>query len=203
MRLKMRLNRKLRRLGSLAALVGLGVILAWLQEANTPNPFALIPEEHGEPDYYIEGAQLTRYNAQGQAFQVLNSPEVTHYPEQNLSLLSQPVLVHHTEDGQTWHLTAATAQHQENQNLIYLEDQVKLSPQNPETAYTPEFITSKLWINNLTKEAFTPEPVEFISPNGLTAGVGFKLNLNNGQALIEQQVQGQYLPPNHNLTSHE
>lgn len=180
------------KLGALIALISIGALMVWLQEINLPTAHTLLPAEHGEPDYYIEVAQLTRFNVQGQRIQRLDSEQVTHYPEQDISLFEKPLMHHYSPQGQVWRVLAERAEHR-GENEIYLEDNVVITPINPNSAYIPEFLTDRLWIDSLANLASTPDPVSFISPGGITTGKGFSIELNTGLAEILQEVKGNYL----------
>lgn len=183
----------LRKLGALLALISLGVLVVWLQDINLPSPYTRLPEQHGEPDYYIEVARLTRFNAQGQRLQKLDSVQVTHYPEKDLAVFEKPLLHHYSDQGQVWRVIAERAEHLE-QGDIYLEKNVVITPLNPDSAYVPEFLTERLWVNSQTHIAHTPDSVSFISPGGITTGKGFELLMNTGLANILEEAKGNYLP---------
>ncbi|HKM15484.1 MAG TPA: LPS export ABC transporter periplasmic protein LptC [Marinospirillum sp.] len=184
----------LRKLGTLAVLISLGALLVLLQEINLSAPHTQLPEQYGEPDYYVENASLSRFGAQGQRLQTLDAVQVTHYPEKDLALFETPLLHHYTQQGQIWRVVAKRAKYL-GEDEIYLEDKVVITPINPNSVYLPEFLTQRLWINSANNTAQTPDPVSFISPNGKTTGQGLDIQLNTGLAHILQTVQGNYLPP--------
>lgn len=183
----------LRKLAALLALMGLGALVVWLQEFNQTAPHARLPEEHGEPEYFVEQAHLTRFDAQGLRIQTLKSIEVTHYPDSDITLFEAPLLHHYSPEGQIWRVVAKHAEYS-GENDIYLENKVVITPLNPDSAYLPEFLTERLWVNSLTNQAHTPDLVDFISPGGKTTGQGFQLFMDTGQAEIQQEVKGHYLP---------
>lgn len=185
----------LQRLTAFAALLGLGGLLLWLLKLTDPEaPYAQLPQAHGEPDYYIEIAQLYRFDAQGALIQQLDTRTATNYPERQLTLLDQPLAHYHTANQQIWRISAAKAEYHTNTQLLYLEQDLVISPLNPDSAYTPEFFTHSLWVNQAQQLAYTQDPVEFISPGGLTQGQGLRLYLDTGLAELLSQVQGSYLP---------
>ncbi|GLR63179.1 LPS export ABC transporter periplasmic protein LptC [Marinospirillum insulare] len=181
------------KIGALLALIALGILVVGIQDLSLKPPRASLPQQHGEPDYYIENARLTRFDAEGKRLQILNSVEATHYPEKDLTQFDSPLMYHYSEDGQVWRVVAERAENL-NKNDIYLEDKVIITPLNPDSAYLPEFFTDRLWVDNQTNFAHTEDPVSFISPSGKTTGKGFQLNLDTGLAEILQKTQGSYLP---------
>lgn len=186
-------NRQMQRLLALATLVLLGLVLVWLDTRVVRQPYTELPQEHGEPDYYVEQALLTRYGPDGRLLQTVTSPQVTHYPDSDLVLFNEPVVHHHTEQGLVWRLTARYAEYDANREL-YLENQVQIKPLNPDSAYLPEFMTERLWLDTLNHTGQTSDPVSFSSPGGQTRGEGLEIDLNSGLATLLRQVRAEYLP---------
>lgn len=59
-----------------------------LQEAPAPGP---VPGDgSGEPDYYLEDARLTRFDASGEPHQRLDTPRLTHTPTMTSPALHGP-----------------------------------------------------------------------------------------------------------------
>lgn len=192
----LRLTPGIGRLAGLFALLLLGGLIVLLQETTQTPPYTALPREHGEPDYYIEQARLSRFDANGQLLQVIHAEQVTHYPENDLALMQSPVVHHHGEDGQDWRLQAERAEYR-NRRELYLEEDVLLQPLTPHSVYLPEFTTSRLWVDTDQHRATTPDPVNFTSPGGITHGIGLDLDMRSGLAEILHQVNGSYLmhPP--------
>lgn len=183
----------LRKLGAFLALIALGILVVGIQDLSLPTPHASLPEEYGEPDYYIEEAQLTRFNLQGERIQTLESTQVTHYPENDLALFEKPLMHYYSKQGQVWRVVAERAENQAEDDIL-LEENVVITPLNPDSTYLPEFYTNHLWVNTQTNIAHTKDPVSFLSPSGKTTGQGFQLDMDTGIAEILQEVQGIYLP---------
>lgn len=181
-----------RKLAGVAALVLLGGWLVWLQDFSQPAPRAQLPQLHGEPEYYLEVAQLKRYNSEGRHFQTLQGQVVTHYPESQLTTVDRPRLQHWAEDGQLWVLSAREGE-MLDQGDLYLHQQVRLTPINPDSLYTPEFLTERLWLDTIQETARTLDPVSFTSPGGTTLGLGLFAQLDLGQVEILEQVRSEYL----------
>lgn len=170
--------------------------LMWLETSSQSSPQIALPKEHGEPEYYLEEAKLKRYNSQGQLFQILDGLRVTHYPEQQLTQIKRPVMQHWSDTGQLWRMSAKQGEMYKDQT-IYLENQVVISPINPNSSYTPEFLTQRLWLDSQNQTAQTFDPVVFQSPSGTTEGVGLFATLDQGHVHLLEDVKSQYLaqPP--------
>ncbi|WP_310695748.1 LPS export ABC transporter periplasmic protein LptC [Marinospirillum sp.] len=181
-----------RKLFSLLALVLVGGWLVWLQDLSQPAPHTALPQEHGEPDYYLEQAELKRFNSEGRHFQTLEGEVITHYPESDLTHLTQPHVRHWTPSQQLWVIQAHDGEIR-GEEEIFLENEVRLTPINPNSDYTPEFLTRRLWLDIQQETAQTSDPVTFQSPAGLTQGNGLFATLDQGQVTLLQDVQSHYL----------
>lgn len=184
----------LRQFMAVLLLISMGVLLVWLQEINLPAPRTQLPEQYGEPDYYVEHASLSRFDALGQRLQKIDSVQVTHYPEKDLAVFEKPLLHHYAQSGQAWRVVAERAEYL-GEDEIYLEDNIIVTPLNTDSAFLPEFFTQRLWVNSTNNIAHTPDPVSFLSPSGKTTGQGLEIHLNSGIAKILQAVEGRYLLP--------
>ena len=181
-----------RKLFSILALALLGGWLVWLQDLPKSSPRTALPQEHGEPDYYLEQAALKRYNSEGRHFQTLEGEVVTHYPDSELTQVTQPLLHHWTENQQLWIIRARQGE-MRGENKVFLEKDVRLTPINPESAYTPEFLTQRLWLDTQEETAETPDSVTFFSDTGSTQGLGLFATLDQGQVNLLEDVHSHYL----------
>gem|GEM_PF-1845904 len=181
-----------RKLFSLLALVLIGGWLVWLQDLSKPPPRTALPQEHGEPDYYLEQAKLKRFNGEGRHFQTLEGEVITHYPESDLTYLTHPYVQHWTQSQQLWVIQAKEGEIR-GEEEVFLENEVRLTPINPNSGYTPEFLTRRLWLDIQQETAQTSDPVTFQSPSGITHGKGLFATLDQGQVTILEDIQSHYL----------
>ncbi len=87
----------------LLLLLGLSL---WLPSALVKPVTALNNEPRHEPDYHAENFTSTMMNAQGKPKYVLRGRKITHFPDDNTSLLEQPQLTQYTQGAAPLHTTA-------------------------------------------------------------------------------------------------
>lgn len=90
------------RTGLLLLLLALGGGLALLDLQEAPLPGPVPSDASGEPDYYLENARLTRFDATGQPHQRLDTPRLTHTPHDDITRLEQPKGRLYDASGRIW-----------------------------------------------------------------------------------------------------
>lgn len=78
------------RTGLVLLLLALGGGLALLDLRDAPSPGSVPEGASGEPDYYLENARLTRFDATGRPHQRLDTPRLTHTPHDDVTRLERP-----------------------------------------------------------------------------------------------------------------
>lgn len=195
------------KLKSLQKPLALAVLLAlgwgWHQLTHltsSPSPTSHLPNQHGEPDYVIQQAEVYRYNELGEKIQQVKALEVISYPTHNLIEFTQPKITQFANNQATWLLESEEGRHlqatAEQEEITWLEKNVVLTPLNPTSSYTPHMFTANLQLNHQLNLATTQAKVSLLSPSGATYGQGLALDFNAETAIIESQVKGRYAPPN-------
>lgn len=92
------INRK--RTVRLLALIVFALTLSWLTDFLAPRaPRPKDPKALPEHDYRLENIDTRKFRKNGKLQFRLKAHTMTHYPEQNSSLLTRPVLVQYAVDG--------------------------------------------------------------------------------------------------------
>ncbi|MGQ7246925.1 LPS export ABC transporter periplasmic protein LptC [Halomonas sp. V046] len=80
--------------------LGAGLALLDPHDASVPN---LIPKDQaGEPDYYLKNARLTRFDADGQPHQRVDTPRLVHTPLDDVTRLETPDIALIDDSGRNW-----------------------------------------------------------------------------------------------------
>ena len=115
-------------------LLALGGLLALIEQRNLislPSPPST--GESGEPDYYLEDATLTRFDATGTAYQRLETPRLTHTPTDDVTRLQAPDARLVDDRGRVWLASADTGRLGANANPLKLSGNAQL--QAPEQGW--------------------------------------------------------------------
>lgn len=84
--------------GSLFPLLLVGVLAGltfWLQQVAQPGIADRSGRARHDPDYIVEKFSVRRFNAEGTLQHTLTSPRMSHYPDDDSTVLNAPLIVFH------------------------------------------------------------------------------------------------------------
>lgn len=176
----------------LALLAGLSF---WLQRAvdlETPKNNGKLRHD---PDAIAENFVARRFDDQGRVKYRLTAPYLEHYPDDDTSLLTSPVLTSLRTDAPPVTVTAKNAKVTAKGETIYLWDEVSVT--RAATADRPAMVAR---MPDLTAQpdagfAFTNSPVEITQGQSWIKGVGAHLDHNSSTLVLQSQVTGLYIRP--------
>ncbi|WP_192036574.1 LPS export ABC transporter periplasmic protein LptC [Halomonas sp. YLGW01] len=83
-------------------LVALGAVLTLVEQRDVRAPGPVPTDSAGEPDFYLEGVTLTRFDAQGRPHQRLETPRLVHTPHDDTTRADTPRTRLLDDDGELW-----------------------------------------------------------------------------------------------------
>lgn len=93
----------------LALLVlALGGLLAVIDQRDATLPGPVPSDEAGEPDFYLKGARMTRFDEQGNPHQRLDTPRLVHTPEDDVTRAVTPRIRIYDAAGRIWFASGQT-----------------------------------------------------------------------------------------------
>ncbi|MDR2679109.1 MAG: LPS export ABC transporter periplasmic protein LptC [Zoogloeaceae bacterium] len=167
----------------------------WLQRA-TEVPLEHAPAQPNHtPDTLIDNFVLYRHDEAGFLRFRLSSPRMEHYPDDDSSVVDQPVLVQFRPDGPTTTLTGEMARVTEKGARIFVERKVRVVRdafgKRPERAMeTPE-----LTVLPDDGRAFTDKPVRITEGKNWMHGVGMQADNLKGTFQLKSRVRALRLNP--------
>ncbi|WP_136248604.1 LPS export ABC transporter periplasmic protein LptC [Halomonas borealis] len=186
----MRLPRPGFRTWLLLLLLVLGGGLALLdQRDDAPSPAA--PQgETGEPDYYLEDARLTRFDAQGRPHQRLTTPRLEHTPIDDVTRLTTPHAELRDREGRQWLADAQRGRLENGGNLLTLEGQAVLTA--PAQRWRLE--TERLHYEADAGHAWSDTPARLSQPPQRMRGERFDAWIDDNRARLTDNVHGHHPP---------
>lgn len=142
------------------------------------------------PDFIIENFTLTQYNDTGQMFYLLKAGRLTHFPGNQSTELKKPDIVTFSANGQTWKASAEQGLVKETEDLIVLEQKVKIVQPVGERSLKIETNYLKLYPNQ--EFATTDQEVLITRGPGSLRAVGMDSNFVTREIMLHDQVRGQY-----------
>ncbi|TDO12548.1 MULTISPECIES: LPS export ABC transporter periplasmic protein LptC [Halomonas] len=186
----MRLPRPGFHTGLILLLLLLGGGLAVLDLRNTP-PIGPIPgDTTGEPDYYLEDAQLTRFDAQGRPHQRLDTPRLSHTPHDDITRLERPQGRLLDNTGRVWLVSSARGTLGAGGNPLTLSGEARLLA----PAERWQLDTEVLHFDADSGHAWSDTPALLRQPPQWMRGERFDAWINDNRARLTDNVRG-YHPP--------
>lgn len=140
--------------------------------------------------YALTDVVMQSTDDEGQVVTRMETPNMTHYLDNEQTMIEQPTVQLFTEDN-TWLLQSPNAVYQRNEQLLYFPDQVTVeSQQAPQVA----IISSRLSVDLKTKEGSTPAEISLNQASGMMQGLGAHILFNSKQIEILKNVYAEFQP---------
>jgi lipopolysaccharide export system protein LptC len=153
------------------------------------------PAAHNnKPDAFMENVVTTVMNKTGTPALKISTPKMVHYPDKDLTDISQPDVIVFRQSPEPWHITAnfAKATHGIEQ-ITFLKNVVihhAADSADPNTTMK----TASLVVLPDQEKARTADPIVIIQPDMVIHAVGMLANLSDGTVKLLSKSQGEYEP---------
>lgn len=177
---------------ALAVLVGATVLLLWRSD-EPPLDQSASEQLRGpaEPDGFVIDGQYTAYDEHGNLKVRFASTRIEQFDEGNLATIEAPrAALHSAESTDPWLLEAEQGSFLQNESLLYLTGNVRVTRQVGDRQAT--LTTSELTLDNDQQTVFTEAPVEITDSLGVTRARGMKAWINERILELKSDVEGHY-----------
>lgn len=179
-----------RRLGLLILLLVLGGGLTYLDQRGDTEQAPIIGNTLGEPDYYLEDASMTRFDAQGRAYQRLDTPRLVHTPSDDIIRTETPHGYLTDDQQRQWQVTSDTGEMSRSGQQLTLRGNARLV--QPQEAWSLE--TQTLHYDNREAHAWSDTTSVLRQHNQSMQGERFDAWIDEDRMRLTDNVQG-HLPP--------
>ena len=175
----------------LLILTVLAGVTLWLDHIVQPLAGPRVAQS-SEPDYIVDGLSAMRMDHDGRVKHTLRAQKMTHYPEDDVTLLVEPKLVTYTEGRLPVTVTARHARVSGNGENVYFEDGVRVvrAPHGNRTELVVE--TNYLHVIPDANIAKTDKPVTIRDATGVVVASGLELNSETRVLKLQGRVKGTY-----------
>ncbi|MDN3522391.1 LPS export ABC transporter periplasmic protein LptC [Halomonas ramblicola] len=171
-------------------LVALGGGLALLDTRSVREPGPVPQDAAGEPDFYLEGARLTRFDAAGLAHQRVDTPRLVHTPHDDVTRLTEPVARLVDDGGRLWLAEADSGELGPGGNPLVLTGDAQLEA--PEERWRLD--TEELHYDADDGHAWSETPALLRQPPQRMRGERFDAWLHDNRARLTDNVHGHHPP---------
>jgi lipopolysaccharide export system protein LptC len=185
------------RIGALFPLTLLALLAAltfWLDRFVQPTAPAGASVVKHDPDYIVNGLSAVRMDPQGRVEHTLRASKMTHYADDDVTLLEEPKFVTYSEARAPVTVTSREARMSGNGENVYFEKEVRVvrAPVANQSALVLE--TDYLHVIPDDKIAKTDRPVTIRNAAGVVTASGLELNSETRILKLSGRVKGVYEP---------
>jgi lipopolysaccharide export system protein LptC len=173
-----------------ALLVALAALTFWLDRIAQPAPAAARDVSNLDPDYIVDGLSAFTMDAQGRLTHTLRAQKMTHYPDEDLTVLIEPRFVAYAEDQPPVTVTSRQARMSGNGENVYFEREVRVVRAPSENTGELVVETNFLHVIPDAKIAQTDQPVTIREANLLVNASGLELNSDTRVLQLFGRVKG-------------
>lgn len=143
-------------------------------------------------DYAMTHFTMTVMDEKGEPSRVIKGRDMTHFPADNSTHITDPIAEFVNQQKDTWIVTAKQGlTHDKGKIILLTENVVVTSKEDPDT----ELQTSVLTLNTAQSIAYTEAAVKMVSSYGETNSVGLHATLENKIINLHSRVKGHYDAP--------
>lgn len=177
---------------ALAATVVAAVFLLWRSDdPPVVDDEAAALRGDAEPDGFVVNGQYTSFDEAGNLKIQFSSPRIEQFEEGNLATMESPrAELYGDQEVLPWIVEADNGSLLQNQNLVYLTDNVRVQRTIGERDAI--LTTSSLTLDNDRGMVYTDAPVEIRDVTGITRATGMKAWIDERILELNSQVEGRY-----------
>ncbi|GHC20092.1 LPS export ABC transporter periplasmic protein LptC [Aidingimonas halophila] len=169
-------------------IVALGVLLAVIEQRDDRSPGPVPTDDAGEPDYYLEGVTMTRFDAEGSPHQRLETPRLVHTPDDDTTRSETPRATFLDSEGRTWHGSGETGRLGPGNELLTLRGNARLTA--PEEGW--QLDTDTLYIDIDDSYAWSETSALLQQPPQRMRGDRFEAWFDDNRMRLTDDVRGHH-----------
>jgi lipopolysaccharide export system protein LptC len=185
------------RLTTLAPLVLVGALAAltfWLDRLGQGTDRDIIGPSRHDPDFIVDRLTAVSLTAAGIASYTLSAARMTHYPDDDSTLLTDPTFVSYGSAKAPVTITSSEGVISSKGDHVYFQDNVRVTRASYENSSELVLRTSFLHVVPEKHIALTDRSVTITDATTVVTAEGFELNSETGVIKLMSKVRGTYDP---------
>jgi len=176
----------------------LGILLGlsfWLKRATEVQLLHAPKQARHDPDTLVDDFVLYRHDNKGHLQYRLSAPRMAHFPDNDSTEVTRPLLIHFRPDTSRLILEGETARITEAGKHVFIERNVVATRTafGKRPAMTLE--TPELTVLPEAGQAFNDKPVRIREGKSWITGIGLRADNNTGVFQLRSQVRAEYINP--------
>jgi lipopolysaccharide export system protein LptC len=185
------------RLTTLAPLVlvsALAALTFWLDRLGQGTDRDIVGPSRHDPDFIVDRLTAVSLNAAGIASYTLSAARMTHYPDDDSTLLTDPTFVSYGSSKAPVTITSSEGVISAKGDHVYFQDNVRVTRASYENSSELVLRTSFLHVVPDKHMALTDRSVTITDATTVVTAEGFELNSETGVIKLMSKVRGTYDP---------
>jgi lipopolysaccharide export system protein LptC len=170
------MNERLTAWTPLVLLAFLAALTFWLDRTIQPPPGAHVTAARHDPDYIVDKLSAVRMDTMGRVKQTLFAEKMTHFPDNDSTVLVSPRLTSQPAGQAPVTITAREALVSADGENVYFQDDVRVARAADGKSSPMVMTTSFLHVIPDEDIARTDRPVRIVDANTVVEAVGLELN---------------------------
>lgn len=150
------------------------------------------------PDVIVKNLDITQFNEQGFPTNHLYTPELMHFPHQNLSQFTKPRIILYPQHGAPWFILADKGEAELGVEKITLLNNVVLHQNALGNEKARTITTSAITYYSQKDFVETPQMIYFEEPGLRVKSLGMTADLKKQQVNLLQHVSSEYIQNENN-----
>ena len=175
----------------LIVLLSIAGLSWWLKQSETQSA-AVSSDANPRPDFFLNDFSIRQFSSEGALKYQIRGVRLTHFPEDDRSVIEQPLINLDESGGAQWQINAskAVAGNEENDE-VWLQGEVKITQTHTENPTVLN--TDQLLLKPGAKIARSDNTVTIHQADATTVAASLDANLNHGQFELTE-VRSRYEP---------
>ena len=146
------------------------------------------------PDAFMEGVNALILDKQGKPSMKITAPKLTHFPQDDSTLLTTPHLTLYRKSPEPWYITSHYAKAYRGLEYVDFWEEVEIHHAAYEDSPATHIKTTTLRVRPEEKVADTNDLITMTQPNIVVKAEGMHADLNTGDIKLLSKARGEYVP---------
>ena len=161
----------------------------WAEETDAVPDEATIDMTRSKADYYLESFETRKFNSEGEPEYVIEGHTLSHFPEDNSSVIEQPKLVVFRKRN-VWRMQALKGVFTPQPETFLLEGSVTMQRSSDHQEIRLE--TSEVTVLTQANQVSTDQPVTVSAENWQLRSIGLESDIEKGTLNLLSNVTARY-----------
>jgi len=161
----------------------------WVEDADPTPDEATIDMTRSKADYYLESFETRKFNTEGQPEYVIEGHTLSHFPENDSSVIEKPRLVVFRKQS-VWHMQSLKGVFTPQPDTFLLEGDVSMRRNSEQQEIRLE--TSEVTVLTEANQVRTDQPVTVSAENWQLRSIGLESDIEEGTLNLLSNVTARY-----------